>query len=136
MLSKYCSDIAKIYGIKVGDVNKLITNLGSKEKYVVHYKNLQLYVSLGLKVVKIHRVLKFNQSDWLNKFVQFNTAKRIRASNDFEKDFFKLMINCVYGKTMENLRKRVKVKLVNNGEDYVKCISRPIWFLKKFLAII
>ena len=58
-----------------------------------------------MKVVRIHRDLRFRQSDWLGKFVHFNTEKRMRAANEFEKDFFKLMINCVYGKTMENLRK-------------------------------
>ena len=134
MLSKYCSDVAEKNEIKVGNVNKLILNLRDKEKYVVHYRNLQLYVLLGIKVLKIHRVLKFNQSDWLGKFVQFNTVKRMRASNDFEKDFFKLMINCVYGKTMENLRKRVNVKLFNNGKDYVKRASRPTFVSQKILC--
>ena len=133
MLSTYCRDIAEKYEIKVGNVNKLIPNLGSKKKYVVHYKHLQLYVLLGIKVVKIHKVLKFNQSDWLGEFAHFNTMKRMRASNDFEKDFFKLMINCVYGKTMENLRKRVNVKIVNNGSDYVKCVSRPTFVSQKII---
>ena len=100
MLSKYCTDIAKKYEIKVGNVNKLIPNLGDKERYVLHYRNLQLYLSLGMKVVKVYRTLKFNQSNWLHEFVQFNTKKRMRANNDFEKDFFELIINCVYSKTM------------------------------------
>ena len=69
----------------------------------------------------------------MNEFVQFNTKKTMRANNDFEKDFFKLMINCVYGKTMENLRKRVNVKLVNNAEHYVKCVSRPTFVSQKIL---
>ena len=68
MLSKYCKKIADKYEIKVGDVKKLIPNLGSKTNYVVHYRNLQLYLSLGMKLTKIHRVLKFKQFDWMKKY--------------------------------------------------------------------
>ena len=88
---------------KVGDVKKLIPKLGSKTNYAVHYRNLQLYLSLGMKSTKIHSVSKFNQSDWMQKYIDFNTEKRMNAASDFEKDFFKLMINCIDGKTMENL---------------------------------
>ena len=80
MLSKYFSDIADKYGIKIDGVNKLIPNLRNKEKYVAHYKNLQLYLSLGIKLSKIHRILKFKQCDWLKKFVDFNTDKRKKCS--------------------------------------------------------
>ena len=103
MLSNYCKKIADKYEIKVGDVKKLIPNLGNKTKYVLHYKNLQLYLSLGMKLTKIHRVLEFKQSDWMKKYIDFNTKKRMNAANDFEKDFFELMISSGYGKTMENL---------------------------------
>ena len=67
MLSKYCKKIADKYEIKVGDVKKLIPNLGNKTNYVVHYRNLQLYLSLGMKLTKSHRVLEFKQSDWMKK---------------------------------------------------------------------
>ena len=133
MLSNYCLGIVKEYGIRVGEVNKLIPNLKNKENYVVHYRNLQLYKSLGMKVVKINKVLKFKQSDWLKKFVMFNTEKKVCAVNGYEKGFFKLMVNSVYGKTMENFRKRVSVKLVNNEKDYVKYVSRPTFVSQKIL---
>ena len=133
MLPSYCFGIAKKYGIKVGEVNKLIPHLRNKDNYILHYKNLQLYKSLGMKVKKIYKVLKFKQSDWLKKFVMFNTEKRMHAASRFEKRFFKLMVNSVYGKTMENLRKRVNVKLINNEKDYLKCVSRPTFVSQKIL---
>ena len=114
MLSEYCKKIADEYEIKAGDVKKLIPNLSNKTKYVLHYRNLQLHLSLGMKLTKIHRMLKFKRSDWMKKYIDFNTAKRKNSTNDFEKDLFKLMINSVYGKTIENLRKRINVRLVNN----------------------
>ena len=104
--------------IKVGDVKELIPNLGNKTNYFIHYRNLQLYLSLGIKLTKIHGVLKFKLFDWMKKYIDFNTEKRINAANDFGKRFFKLMINSVYGKTMENLRKRINVRLVNNEKDF------------------
>ena len=94
------------YDLKVGDVKELIPNLGNKTNYVIHYRNLQLYLSLGIKLTKIHRVLKFKQSDW--KLM-----------------IFKLMINSVYGKTMENLRKRINVRLLNRAEVFLKFTSKP-----------
>ena len=76
MLSNYWFNIANKYGIKIGGVNKLVPNLGDKSKYVVHYRNLLLYLPLGMKLTKIQIVLKFKQSDWLKKFVDFNTDKK------------------------------------------------------------
>ena len=83
MLSKYCSDIADEYGKKIGGVNKLVPNLDNKSKYVIHYRNLQLYLSLGMKLTKIHKFLKFRQSDWLKEYINFNTDKRKNAADKF-----------------------------------------------------
>ena len=88
MLSKYCIDIADKYGIKVGGVNKLVPNLGEKGRYILHYRNLQLYLSLRLKLVSVYKILEFEQSDWLKKYIDFNTDKRTNVVNSFEKDFF------------------------------------------------
>ena len=98
MLSNYCKKIVDEYGIKIGDVKKLILNLSDKTNYVVHYKNLQLYLSLGMKLTKIHKVLRFRQSDCMKEYIDFNTEKRKNAANSFEKYFLKLMVNSVFGK--------------------------------------
>ena len=87
VLSTYCRKIADKYDIKVGDVKKLVPNLGNKTKYVLHYRDLQLYLSLGMKLKKIHRTLQFKQFDWMKRYIDFNTEKRKNAVNDFEKDF-------------------------------------------------
>ena len=118
----------------------LVPNLGNKSRYVFHYRNCRLYLSIEMKLTKINKILKFKQFDWLKKYIDFNTDKRKNAANSFEKDFFKLMNNSVFGKTMGNLRKRISVKLVNNAKDYVKCVSNPRFasqkiFTKNFVAI-
>ena len=78
-----------------------------------------------MKLTIIHRVLRFRQSDWMKKYIDFNNEKRMSAVNSFEIDFFKLMINSIYGKTMENLRKRINARLANNEKDFLKYTSRP-----------
>ena len=119
MSSRYCCYIANEYGIKLAELIKLDPNLGNKSKYVLHYKNLQLYLSLGTKLTKTNKILKFKESDWLRKYIDSNTSKRKNAANSFERGFFKLMNNSVFGKTMESLRRRISIKLVNNAKDYM-----------------
>ena len=94
---------------------KFIPNLRNKEKYILHYRNLK----------RIHRVFSFNQAPWLKSYIDFNTAQRALARNDFEKDFFKLMNNSMFGKMMANLRNRRKVDLVSQEEPFRKIAAQP-----------
>ena len=112
-------------------VKKLIPNLRHKNNYVVHYKTLMQCLRLGMKLKKIHRGIKFIESDFLKPYIDKNTNLRTQAKNNFEKDFFKLMNNSVFGKTMENIRNRVNVKLVNTGEQFKKLAAKPNYESRK-----
>ena len=111
--------------LKIKGVEKLIPNLGDKKKYIIHHESLKLYESLGLKIKKIHRGIKFREESWLEPYIMMNTKLRKNAKNDFEKDFFKLMNNSVFGKTMENIRNRVDIRLLNDRSKAEKLSAKP-----------
>lgn len=111
---------------------KLISSLNDKTAYVSHYRNIRQAVSLGMRVKAVHRVIKFRQSQWLAPYIQFNNAQRIKARNDFEKDFFKLCNNAVFGKTMEDVRGRLKFEFIaaDDEERLLKYTSKPTFIVE------
>ena len=111
--------------VKCGNVEKLIPNLRDKKNYVIHYKNLIQCLKLGMKLKKIHRGIRFVESEWMKSYIDTNAKLRAQAKNKFEMGFFKLMNNSVFGKTIENIRNRVDVKLVNTEEKFKKLVAKP-----------
>ena len=105
--------------------DKLLLTLDPKQRYVVHYKNLRFLIGKGVQIVNVRRILKFKHSTWLRPYIETNTQHRTAATSDLDKDFFKLMNNAVYGKTMENVRKHVDVKLISDKNKCRKWIADP-----------
>ena len=104
---------------------KLAPNLKDKKGYVVHIKALNQALKQNLRLKKVHRVIEFQQSKWMKAYIMLNTRLRKDAKNEFEKDFFKLMNNSVFGKTMENIRNHKDMKLVTSDKKYLKYVMKP-----------
>ena len=120
--------------MKIDKTKKLVCNLRDKKKYVVHISILKQALNHGLKLNNAHRIIEFNQEAWLKKYIAMNTELRKKASNDFEKDFFKLMNNAVFGKTMENVRKNRDIKLVETDHKRNKLVSEPNYHTMKLIS--
>ena len=126
--------------MNIDKCKKLVCSLLNKKKYVVHINSLKQALNHGLKLKKIHRIIEFNQEAWLKPYIDMNTELRKVASNDFEKDFYKLMNNAVFRKTMENVRKQKDIKLVTTNKKRSKLVSEPNYhtmnYISKDLSII
>ena len=111
--------------MEINGVEKLVPKLRDKKSYVIHIQALNQALQHGLRLDRIHRAIEFDQWPWLKTYIDFNTQLRTAATNDFEKDFFKLMNNSVFGKTMENIRKHRNIKLVTTEEKYLRTVMCP-----------
>ena len=111
--------------MEINGVEKLVPNLRDKKSYIIHIQALNQALQHGLRLDGIHQVIEFDQSPWLKTHIDFNTQLRMTATNDFEKDFFKLMNNSVFGKTMENIRKHRNIKLATTEEKYLHTVMKP-----------
>ena len=110
--------------LSINKTEKLIPNLKAKRKYILHHENLKMYLRMGLELTKIHRGITFEESRFMKSYIDLNTNMRSKGTTDFEKDFYKLMNNAVFGKTMENVRNRVNVKLVTNEKALNKLVKK------------
>ena len=111
--------------MEINGAEKLVPNLRDKKNYVIHIQSLNQVLQHRLRLDGIHRVIEFDQSPWLKTYIDFNTQLKMAATNDFEKDFFKLMNNSVFGKTMENIRKHRNIGLVTTEEKYLHTVMKP-----------
>ena len=117
----------------INNTKTLVCNLNDKKNYIVHINVLKQALDHGLKLKKVHRIIEFEQEAWLKEYIDVNTELRKKATNDFEKDFFKLLNNVVFGKTMENFRKHRDIKLVKSDKKRNKLVSEPYFHTMKLI---
>ena len=133
MLSNCCRGIVDKYNIKIGNVKKLIPNLYDKIKYPIHYRNLQYCLKLGIKLIKIQRILSFKQNNWLKIFTDLILKKGLESNDEFSKNLYKLFNNCVCGKSIENPRKKISVNMINDRKKYFKVVNKPNFISQKII---
>ena len=119
---------------KINKRNKLVCNIYEKENYVVHISVLKQAINHGLILKKVHRIIQFNQEAWLKPYIDMNTKLRTEAKNGFEKDFFNLMNNTVFGKTMENVKNHRNIKLVTTDKRRNQLASEPNYHRTKYFS--
>ena len=120
--------------MKINKCSKLTCTMQNKENYVIHIRALKQALNNGLILKKVHRITQFNQEAWLKPYIDMNTELRKEAKNDFEKDFFKLMNNSVFGKTMENVRNHRDIKIVTTNKQRNRLASQPNYHITKYIA--
>ena len=120
--------------MKINKCTKLVCNLHDKENYPVHVLALKQALNYGLKLTKVHSVIEFRQEAWLKPYIDVNTELRKNEKNDFEKDFFKLMNNSIFGKTMENVRNHRDIKLVTTDKRRSILASEPSYHSTKYIS--
>lgn len=111
--------------IQLGDAHKLVPNLYNKRNYIIHYRLLKFALNHGLKLVKVHKVIQFKQSPVMRDYIDFNTSQRAKSKNEFEKNYYKLMNNSAFGKTLEDVRKRVKTKMITTEKQMMRATAKP-----------
>lgn len=111
--------------IVVGKVEKLAPNLLPKKKYVCHIENLKLYLKLGVRLTRVHAGIKFKPRSWMRPYIDLNTNLRAKATNDADKNMYKLLNNAVFGKTCENLFERTDMRFVTTKKQALKLIAKP-----------
>ena len=123
-MGEYQLNLKEQHNLPTSKVKKILQPFFDKERYVVHYKLIKLYIELGLVIKKLHRVLQFRQESWLSPYITLNSEKRQVAANMFEENFYKLMNNAVYGKNCESKRRRSKITFTRNAEQVLNVVSK------------